>query len=105
MWSGFEERSIRFLENDLFRYMLKMGHAFLREIITLRGTGKAERAVRVGEEDLPYHMNKETTYQSVFGEAKINRAYYWRKGEKGYFPLDAELNLPYRRYSHLLDKW
>ncbi len=44
-------------------------------------------------------------YQSVFGEAKINWAYYWRKAEKGYFPLDAELNLPYRLYSHLLDKW
>ncbi len=52
MGSGFEERSIRFFENDLFRYMLKMGHAFWREIITLRGTGKAERAVRVEEEEL-----------------------------------------------------
>ncbi len=48
MWSGFEERSMQCLENDLFRNMLKMGHAFLRELITLRGTGKAERAVRVG---------------------------------------------------------
>jgi len=93
------------VENDLFRYVLRMGHAFLCEVIARHGTGKVEGAINVGDDDLPYHMDKESTYQSVFGEVKINRAYYWNKEEKGFFPLDAELNLPYRRYSYLLDKW
>ncbi|MCD6122117.1 MAG: hypothetical protein J7K04_09800 [Spirochaetales bacterium] len=93
------------VENDLFRYVLRMGHAFLCEVIARHGTGKGEGPITVGDDDLPYHMDKETTYQSVFGEVKINRAYYWSKGERGVFPLDAELNLPYRRYSYLLDKW
>ena len=93
------------VESDLFRYVLSMGHAFLCEVIARHGTGKGEGPITVGDDDLPYHMDKETTYQSVFGEVQINRAYYWSKGEKGFFPLDAELNLPYRRYSYLLDKW
>ena len=93
------------VENDLFRYVLRMGHAFLCEVIARHGTGKGEGPITVWDDDLPYHMDKETTYQSVFGEVKINRAYYWSKGEGGVFPLDAELNLPYRRYSYLLDKW
>jgi hypothetical protein len=93
------------VENDLFRYVLRMGHAFLCEVVARHGTGKVEGTINVGDNDLPYHMDKESTYQSVFGEVKINRSYYWRKGEKGSFPLDAELNLPDRRYSYLLDKW
>lgn len=93
------------VENDLFRYVLKMGHTFLNEVIARHGTGKLEGPFKVGDEDLPYHLDKETTYLSIFGEVNINRAYYWRKGERGYFPLDTELNLPSRRYSFLLDKW
>jgi hypothetical protein len=93
------------VENDLFRYILRMGHAFLCEVIARHGTGKIEGSAKVAEKNLSYHMDKETTYLSIFGEVKINRAYYWGKGEKGYFPLDAELNLPDHRYSYLLDKW
>jgi len=29
------------VENDLFRYVLRMGHAFLCEVIARHGTGKA----------------------------------------------------------------
>jgi len=93
------------VENDLFRYVLRMGHSFLCEVIARHGTGKIEGSAKAVEKNLNFHMDKETTYLSIFGEVKINRAYYWRKGEKGYFPLDAELNLPDRRYSYLLDKW
>lgn len=93
------------VEKDLFRYVLRLGHAFLCEVIARHGTGKVEGPINVGEDKLPYHMDKETTYQSVFGEVKINRAYYWSKGEEGICPLDAELNLPERRYSYLLDQW
>ena len=82
------------VENNLFRHILRMGHAFLCEVIARHGTGKIEGSAKVAEKNLGYHMDKETTYLSIFGEVKINRAYYWYKGEKGYFPLDAELNLP-----------
>ncbi len=93
------------VEKELFEGMLILGRAFLSEVITRHGTGKADGPVQVGDEVLPYHLDKEKTYLSIFGEVAINRAYYWSKGEKGYFPLEAELNLPDRRYSYLLDKW
>ena len=93
------------VEKELFERMLMLGRAFLSEVIARHGTGKADGPVQVGDEVLPYHLDKEKTYLSIFGEVEINRAYYWRKGEKGYFPLEAELNLPDRRYSYLLDKW
>ena len=92
------------VENDLFQYMLRMGRVYLSEVIARQGTGKNDELIKVGDNTLPYHMDKVTTYLSVFGEVKIDRAYYWSKGEKGYFPLDAELNCPDRRYSYLLDK-
>ena len=93
------------VERDLFQYMLRIGREYLGEVITRHGTGKIDGLIKAGENTLPYHMDKEATYLSVFGEVTIDRAYYWSKGEKGYFPLDAELNCPDRRYSYLLDKW
>jgi hypothetical protein len=99
------EKDLYSVEKDLFQHMLRMGNVFLCEVIARHGTGKIEGSAKVGEKSLGYHMDKETTYLSIFGEVKINRAYYWRKGEKGYFPLEAELNLADRRYSYLLDKW
>ena len=93
------------VEKELFKRLLGLGHAFLSEVIARRGTGKADGPVEVGDEVLPYHLDKERTYLSIFGELQINRAYYWHQGKSGYYPLDAELNLPSRRYSYLLSEW
>jgi hypothetical protein len=93
------------VEKELFKRLLTLGHAFLSEVIARRATGKADGPVEVGDEVLPYHLDKERTYLSIFGELQINRAYYWRQGKSGYYPLDAELNLPSRRYSYLLSEW
>lgn len=93
------------VEKELFKRLLRLGHAFLSEVIARRGTGKADGPVEVGDEVLPYHLDKERTHLSIFGELQIDRAYYWRPGKSGYYPLDAELNLPSRRYSYLLSEW
>lgn len=93
------------VEKDLFQHILRLGHVFLCEVIARHGTGKNEGSVKVADKELGYHTDKEKTYLSIFGEVEIGRAYFWCKGEKGYFALDAELNLPQRRYSYLLDKW
>ena len=93
------------VEKELFKRLLRLGHAFLSEVIARRGTGKADGPVEVGDEVLPYHLDRERTHLSIFGELQINRAYYWRPGKSGYYPLDAELNLPSRRYSYLLSEW
>jgi len=40
--------------------------------------------------------------ESVFGEVQVSRTGYGKEGEASLFPLDAELNLPARKYSHRL---
>jgi len=42
------------------------------------------------------------SYLSIFGEITVVRACYAKEGEKGFFPLDARLNLPHRKYSYAL---
>ena len=69
------------VEKELFKRLLGLGHAFLSEVIARRGTGKADGPVEVGDEVLPYHLDKERTYLSIFGELQINRAYYWYQGK------------------------
>jgi hypothetical protein len=54
---------------------------------------------------LPFNSIKERRYLSIFGEIIIKRAYFWKKGSSGYFPLDSELELPLHLHSNLLDKW
>ena len=93
------------VEKELFERLLILGRVFLSEVIARHGTGKTDGPVKVEDEVLPYHLEKEKTYLSIFGEIKINRAYYWQEAKRGYHPLDAELNLPSRRYSYLLSEW
>ena len=40
--------------------------------------------------------------ESVFGEVQVGRTGYGKEGEESLFPLDAELNLPERKYSYRL---
>jgi len=35
------------VENDLFRYVLRMGHSFLCEVIARHGTGKIEGSAKI----------------------------------------------------------
>lgn len=44
-------------------------------------------------------------YLSIFGWVTITRAYYLGESGRGVFPLEAQLNLPKRVYSYLLQKW
>lgn len=93
------------VEQGLFRMLLALGNKFLTEIIARHGTGKVDEVVDEKGQRLPYHVDKGTTYLSIFGKVDIQRAYYWQKGHEGICPLDVRLNLPERRYSYLLDDW
>lgn len=93
------------VELRLFKMLLKLGLIFLREVIERHGAGKTDLSIVRDKKVLPFHMMKSRHYLSIFGEVEIRRAYYWRQGEKGVFPLDATLDLPWRKYSYLLEKW
>jgi len=44
-------------------------------------------------------------YESIFGTVRIKRIGYYQKGcNKSIHPLDKELNIPRRKYSHYLEK-
>lgn len=93
------------VELTLFHMLLGLGRTLLREVVERHGGGKVDGPIIRNQKVLPFHMEKPTNYLSIFGEIEIRRAYYWKRGEKGFFPLDATLNLPRRKYSYLLEKW
>jgi len=76
----------------------------VRYFLAEKGTGRDSRIQDSQGVELPYHSTRSCRYYSIFGLLDVSRAYFWRDGE-GVAPLDAELNLPDRRYSYLLQEW
>lgn len=105
--TGAQERELHEVERELLTRLLMLGRTLVQVFVAKKGTGKVPegRVTRPSGEELPYHSIKARGYASIFGEVEIPRAYYWSPGEKGWFPLDAELNLPEQRYSYLLQEW
>src|SRR4030042_5580541 len=88
-------------EENIFRELLKMGLSCMELLISKKGTGKNNYSG-----NLPYHRTEAWKYISIFGDLKIDRAYFWKEGAgHGEYPLDAELNLPEEHFSYLLQKW
>jgi hypothetical protein len=98
-------RELHEVERSLFQQLLELGLTLLMGFLVEKGTGKQKGPVNRNDSKLPYHSTKPATYLSIFGRVEIERAYYWKEGQEGYFPLDAELNLPESRYSYLLQEW
>jgi hypothetical protein len=104
-----QELELHEIERTLFAQVLSLGRSLLEVSLATRGTGRVAGGVieaPTGEE-LPYHSTRTLKkYEAIFGTIEIQRAYYWRAGaEAGYYPLDAELNLPEQCYSYLLQEW
>jgi hypothetical protein len=95
------------VERGIFVRLLALGLKLLRLFLAEKGRGRVAGGRVVTREgvELPYHSTKRATYFSIFGTLVIERAYYWDLGEEGVCPLDAVLNIPERRYSHLLQEW
>jgi hypothetical protein len=94
------------VEGEIFRMLLRLGRILLELFLCSVGTGRLGRTVTTEDGSvLVYRRESSRRYLSIFGEVTILRAYYLKDGRKGVFPLDAQLNLPKRKYSHLLQKW
>jgi len=94
------------VEGELFRMLLKMGRVLLMLFLRCVGTGHVGQTItRQDGSVLRYRRTSSRKYLSIFGEVAIQRAYYLKDGDKGVFPLEAQLNLPKRMYSYLLQKW
>lgn len=93
------------VEDHLHKFLLAFGKDLLIQFLENKGTGKKDFVETPKREKIPFHSIKSKNYLSIFGDITISRAYFWKSGSKGIFPLDASLNLPHRNHSYLLDKW
>ena len=91
------------VERSIYRMLLGLGRMMLELFVLATGTGNKGKTLQ-GEDGGVYRHARDTTrkYFSIFGEITILRSYYRSEGREGLFPLDADLNLPERKYSYVL---
>ena len=100
------DREIHVVEGEIFRMLLRLGRILLELFLCSVGTGCVGQTVTMEDGSvLRYRRDSPRKYLSIFGQVSIVRAYYLKDGTKGVFPLEAQLNLPKRMYSYLLQKW
>jgi hypothetical protein len=94
------------VEREIFRRLLQLGKSLLEVFLRSTGTGRAGSVIECPDGSiLRYRREKVRQYLSIFGKVTITRAYYLGDDGKGVFPLDAQLNLPRRIYSYVLQQW
>jgi hypothetical protein len=107
-----QQQPIDQVEETIFRRLLAMGHWMLESFLTFAGTGDVGPTLTVTGEStkeperrLPRleHPYKRP-YLSIFGEIDIERVCYGHDRVEA-APLDAQLHLPRRQYSYLLQRW
>lgn len=91
------------VEISIHRMVLSLGKLLLELFVLSTGTGKTGMTL-VDHHGRTYRYLRDSPrdYMSLFGEIVIPRAYYYREGQEGLFPLDSILNLPKRKYSYPL---
>ncbi len=94
------------VELTLFRRLLALGAALLRVFFQTRAAARPAGPVHAPDgTPLGYHDCRVTTYYSVFGKVRFARHSFTAVGQEGVCPLDADLSLPARCYSDLLQEW
>jgi len=94
------------VERRILPLVMAAGRAALEEYVVMKGTGYAGKEITdTGGNRCPYVRDRICAYRSIFGPISIERAYYHEDGLPGVFPLDAELNLPERGYSYLVQEF
>ncbi len=93
------------VELTLFRRLLALGAALLRLFFQTRAEERPVGPVYAPDGAvLGYHDGRPLTYYSVFGKVRVARHYFTAVGQEGVCPLDAELSLPARSDSDLLQE-
>ena len=93
------------VELVLFRRLLALGAQLLCLFFVRRADVRPSEPIALDGTRLTYQEKRPTTYFSVFGKVRFRRHYFHAPGQKGVWPLDAELSLPSRCYSDLLRDW
>lgn len=96
---------LELIESSLLLALHDIGLKVQELAVLSRGTGDVGPVLRSVEGILRRQGPRSVDYLSIFGQLEITRTYYWEKGCKGAFPLDAQLNLPADGQSRLLSQW
>jgi hypothetical protein len=100
------------VEEAAFRQLLIVGRWLLQAFLDMAGSGDVGPTMIVAgdspvdpDRELPRLEQTHTRpYLSIFGEISIERTCYGRDRIEA-VPLDAQLHLPQRQYSYLLQQW
>jgi hypothetical protein len=100
------------VEETIFRDLLAMGRSLLEAFLALAGDGDVGPTLTVPGDSssepartLPrLDVVRARPYLSIFGDVSIARVCYG-DGPVEAAPLDAQLHLPRRQYSYLLQQW
>ena len=96
------------VERGLFRRLLSLGHELLSEFFALQGSGDIGTELSLPDgEVLPRQPElHDREYTTIFGHFTLWRTVYSERGnQKLEAPLDARLQLPDSKFSHLLQSW
>jgi hypothetical protein len=107
-----QQQPIHQVEETLFRELLVIGRWLLRAFVDMAGTGDVGPTLTVAgaspadpDQELPrLEQPQERPYLSIFDEIRIARTCYGHDRVEA-APLDAQLHLPRRQYSYLLQQW
>lgn len=90
------------LERSLFQRLLKLGAQLLQLFFVFRAAQASREPIEQGDEVVAYHSERRRRYVSIFGVVYLWRPYFYRAGEGGQSPLDAELSLGTDSYSDMV---
>jgi hypothetical protein len=107
-----ERQPIHQVEETVFRRLLVVGRWMLQAFLDIAGSGDVGPTVTVAgdspadsDQELPrLDQPRKRPYLSIFGEIDIERICYGHDRVEA-APLDAQLHLPRRQYSYLLQQW
>ena len=88
------------LERELEKKSRELMRKLLQEHLESRGPGECAQAVR-GSDGVERSRVRphERKLETIFGTVSVERAGYGQEGNQSLHPLDAELNLPGKKYS------
>jgi hypothetical protein len=107
-----QHQPIHQVEEIIFRDLLVIGRWLLQAFLDMAGTGDVGPTLIVAgecpsdpDQELPrLDQPRKRPYLSIFDEVAIERTCYGHDRVEA-APLDAQLHLPQRQYSYLLQKW
>ena len=88
------------LERELEKKSRELMRKLLQEHLKTRGPGECAQAVQDSDGvEMSRVRSHERKLETIFGTVSVARAGYGQEGSRSLHPLDAELNLPDKKYS------